>query len=459
MEATIIIISRIILVYFILLGIGYTFLLLVSLPDIFRKFRKIERGNITDLIEKEELVPATVIMPAYNEENRIINAIESVINSKYKNTKLIIVNDGSTDGMMDLLIKRYSMYETPVIVQQKIATEACIKRYYESSKFPNIVIIDKEHSNTGDSINLGLNACRTPIFMTVDADTILEPEAISRIIFTFLSNSHCIAVGGAVYPLNCNELEEGKFIREPHLPQRFVSAIQTLEYIRSFLFGRSGWNAMGGSLAFAGAFTLFETKAVLEVGGYDHNNFSQDCEIVTRLHEYMISKGYPYSIRFTPNAFAWTEVPETFTRFWVQRNHWQRGLMCSFFRHFNMFFNPKYGCIGLFTYPFFIFFEVLCAVVEFTAYVVLAVGLAMGILAWPTILLFIILAWAYAGFLTMATLFVNGITFNVYKRKMDIFRIFALVIFEMLGFRQFHATCKFFGFWHYFFNRLRGKKL
>ncbi len=243
MVDTIVFINKVILFYFAALGIGYTILLIASFPDILRKFNENVHGNVGELINRQGLIPITIITPAYNEATRgvILNCIYSILNSEYKNVNLIVINDGSTDNTLELLIDTFALYEVPIAVKQKIKT-ANLQHSYQSRLYPNLIVLDKEHSNTGDTMNAGINACHTPLFATVDADTILEPEALTRIIFTFLSNKHCVSVGGAVYVLNGNKAENGKFLTHPHISSGYVPAIQSCEYLRSFLFGRSGWN-------------------------------------------------------------------------------------------------------------------------------------------------------------------------------------------------------------------------
>ncbi|MFI4956572.1 MAG: glycosyltransferase [Gammaproteobacteria bacterium] len=353
--------------YFIISCIVYTALLVVSMPQIVRRFQAEKYGNIGHLMNSEFSIPMSVVMPTYNFGIATLDAVYSVLESDYKNVHLIIVNDGSTDNTLQVLIDNLQLYQVPPAIKQIIET-AKIRGYYQSKLYPNLVLVDKEHSNTGDTLNVGLNACRTPLFATVDADTVLEKDAISKIIFSFISKPHCIAVGGSVFIINDNEIKHGKFVREPHIPTRLAAAIQTCQYLRSFLFGHIGWNTFGGTLVNPGAFTLYETQAAMAVGGYDTDNFSQDAEIILKLHAYMRKNKYPYSIDATPTAFSWTDVPKTFFALWRQRDHWERGLLRSFCLHRTMFFNPRYGIVGMFSYPFFVFYEILYPFVELAGY-------------------------------------------------------------------------------------------
>ncbi len=446
-----------ILIYFIALAIGYTFLLVASFHNTHQSFVEAERSNSAMLINQNDLVPVSAIMPVYNAEDRVINAALSVLQSDYKNLNFIIVNDGSTDNSLEVLKTTFNLYEVAAAVRQKIPT-APIIGYYKSRTYPKLVVIDKEHSGSADTVQAGINACRTPLYLTVDSDTIIEPLSITRLIFTFLSFKHTIAVGGAIYPLNECVVEKGKLIKI-QVPTKLINAQQACEYLRSFIYGRSGWESFGGSMCYPGAFTLYETQAVMDAGGFDKENYSYDVEIIMKLQNYMRQHKYPFAIHYSPNAFAWTEQPSTFKSYWRQRNRWQRGMLRSVSSHLNMLFNPKFGIVGFFNFPYYILFEVFGPVVEFMSYILVLGAWAFGILNSYALFLFFVLAWAYSTFLTTACILLNALTFNIYRNFSDIANMLSMTIVSMLGFRQYHALCCFVATVQYFINRLLGKPL
>jgi len=454
------IVSISIIIYFALLSLWYMVLLIASFPEVINKFREARYGNITQLIERGNLIPATIVTPAFNEEKRILNMLYSGLNSNYKQLKFIVVNDGSTDGTMELLKTEFDLYEVPVTIKQTFKT-ALVKHCYLSKKVSNLMVLDKEHSPNNcasDAVNAGLNACTTPVMLTVDADTVLEPDAITRMMFALLSQKHCIVVSGSVYILNENKVERGKLLTT-NLPKKFISAVQAVEYLRSFLYGRSGLNVLGGALCYPGAFTLFETEALREVGGFDSENFSYDAEIITKLHHYMRQHRYPHKLNHSPNAFCWTEAPSTLKSYWGQRYRWQRGMWRSVMRHFTMFLNPNYGIVGMLTFPGYVLFEVLGPVVEFVSYLTLAIAFFAGVINYSVIFWFLILAWGTLTYTTVAMVFLNLISFNKYDKISDMFRALWLVFAEMLGFRQYRALCCAVGTGRYMFNRLLGRPL
>lgn len=448
------------IIYYVALSLWYTILVVLCFPEVIRKFNEVTYGNAHNFIDDRGLAAITTITPVFNEKDNLLDTVYSILNSTYKNIELILVNDGSTDDTMEILKKELLLEEIPIIIEQIVPT-AKIKHCYQSKRFTNITVIDKEHGqyNCGaDSLNAGLNACKTPLMLTIDADTVLEPEAITRVLFSTLSASHCIVASGSLYVLNDNKLEKGRLLTHK-LPRHFISAVQGVEYFRSFLYGRAGLNVLGGALCFPGAFSMFSTKVLYEAGGFDTPNFGYDAEITTRIQHIILKNKLSRKLIHSPSAFGWTDVPTTLKSFWKQRNYWQRGMLRTMTRHMDMFFNPKYKVVGLITFPAFVLFEVFGPVIECFSIIFLLVFLGIGELNLEYIWLFLFLAWGFIGFLSVAILFLNQITFNKYKGKGEFIKVLFLITAEMCGFRQYRALCCTVGTFQYAWNRFRGKPL
>jgi cellulose synthase/poly-beta-1,6-N-acetylglucosamine synthase-like glycosyltransferase len=455
------VINWFILWYFIFLSLGYIILLASSMPDIFKRFKEVDVGNISSLMSSLTLPPVTVMIPAFNEEPNILETIDSVLKCKYPNILIVIINAGSTDNTLQKLIDTYQLEKVTPIIQDKVETIDTCRGYYISQSFNNITVIDKAQRDKSDALNMGINVCRTPLFITVDADTLVEPDAVSSIVFYMLSHPNAIAVGGAVYILNGCTFKNGQIIEEK-LSLNPIYAFQTCDYLRSFLFNRSGWNNLGGALCYAGAFTLFKLQPVIDLGGYKRFNLSQDFEIITHLHARQRENRTPYQIRYTPSAAVWTDVPGTLKGYWRQRYNWQYHTLESLMPYLRMCFNPKYGVIGLFTYPFYLFGETLGAVVELMAYLSILLSWYLGVLDLMWTFLFFLVCWGFSIFLTMATTLMNCITFNKYGRLSDMWWILFYSSIEVLGFRQFNVICRVIATFDYFMDKLsfwRRKKI
>ena len=212
-------------------------------------------------------------------------------------------------------------------------------------------------------------------------------------------------------------------------------------------------------MSYSGTASLYRLDDVLEVKGYDVDNYAQDTEMVMRLHHHLHSLKKPYQIRFNPAAAVWTDVPSTLRGLSKQRDRWQRGIIKSVLKYSSMFLNPFYKIQGLFSYPVYVLLEVVAPIVECTAYVSVGLAYYYGILNGTTAILYMLLAWGFTSYLTIANMFMNLVTFNRYKNINDIFWMFSLAFIEMFGYRQYLTVVKLWGTFHYFINRLRGKAI
>lgn len=431
----------VILWYMMIINFCYVVLLGVSIPEIFERHDEVEMGALRDFLNSDNMLPVTILITAYNEELTILDTLKSILRNNYPNINIMILNDGSTDTTMEKLDQALKLKKIDKIIPKLIPTYGKFKGYYISQNYPNITLIDKENSKKSDTLNVGLNACRTPYFITVDADTLLDPDAISNIVFYALTNPDPAAVGGAIYLLNGCTYKDGVILKK-RISLNPICALQSAEYMRGFLFGRAGWNVFSGALCYAGAFTLFNHKAVLDVGGFDRDNIGQDFEIITHLQAHRFEKKRHYTLGYTSAAIAWTAGPETLKEYWKQRTGWQFGSMRSILRYKRMFFNPYYGIIGLFSYPFYFLAEVFGVIVEFTAYLSIIVSWYYGFFDAYFAILFFILCYGFVAFITMATAFINYTTYSKYKRFSNLLWVFVVVTIECFGFRQYVAICR-----------------
>jgi len=235
------------------------------------------------------------------------------------------------------------------------------------------VVVDKENGGKADALNAGLNLARYPLFAAVDADSMLDAEAILRATRLFVEDETLVAVGGTIRPLNGAVVRDGR-VTELAMPKRWLERFQVLEYARAFFTGRAGWSHFKSLLIISGAFGLFRRTAVLEAGGFLVGTVSEDMELVVRLHKHFLRKGQPYNIRFTPDPICWTEVPTDLKTLRRQRNRWHRGLCETLWKHRDMLFNPRYGRLGMVAVPYFWFFEALSPLVEVSGYLIVGSG-------------------------------------------------------------------------------------
>ncbi|HEX3031597.1 MAG TPA: glycosyltransferase, partial [Bacillota bacterium] len=346
----------------------------------------------------------------------------------------VVVNDGSKDKTLELLKQAFKLVEVPLAVERKLTTKP-VRAMYISTIHPRITVVDKENGGKADALNAGINASSFPLFCAVDSDSLLDRTGLLKAVRPFIEDTSTVAVGGIVRIANGCTVEDGQIIH-PVIPKNHWARFQVVEYLRAFLFGRMGWDALNSLLVISGAFGLFSKRAVLEVGGYETNSIGEDMELVVRMHRVLRRQDKPYRITFVPDPVCWTEVPESAQQLRAQRMRWQNGLTDALWRNRTLFYNPKYGWIGIFAYPFFVVFELLGAVVE-------AAGFVFFLWTWLTGLvdpyfasLFLMVAVALGVFLSLSSIALEELFFHRYLGWRQVVLLFCYGILENIGYRQ-----------------------
>jgi cellulose synthase/poly-beta-1,6-N-acetylglucosamine synthase-like glycosyltransferase len=416
-----------------------------------RKYmQRLESIDVDDLIASAGAPPVTVIVPVYNEADSCVEATRSFLALRYPDHEVLLVNDGSTDATLEVLKETFDLVPAPRFPTAEIET-AEVRGVYHSRTHPNLWVIDKENGQRADAINAGINFCRTPFFCAVDADGLLERDALIRVVRPFLEDDRTVASGGSIRILNgC--LVDSSVVQKPRLPKSFVAQFQALEYIRSFLAGRVGWDELRIMFLISGAFGLWKRSMVVDLGGLATNSVGEDLELTVRIHRHCREEKIPYRVSFVPDPVAWTEVPERLHVLGRQRNRWRRGLIDAMVRHRKMLFNPDYGRIGMVAYPYFFFLEMMGPVVEFIGYFVFAAVIILGVASVPFAIAFLLVAAFLGMILTVVSVVLEELTFQRYESFGDLARLFGLALLENIGFRQILTYYRFKGTLSYFFG-------
>jgi len=426
--------NYLILVYFIVLNITYLAMSLVAFRALQKYARRLDSIDVTDLITSAGAPPVTLLAPAYNEEATCVESVKSLRMVEYPDYEILLVNDGSTDGTLPRLKEAFDLEPAPRVPTAELPT-ARVRGVYRSRKEPDLWVIDKENGGKADALNAGLNFCRTPFFCAMDSDTLLEPQALTRVVRPFLEDESTVAAGGIIRIVN-GSIVKGGMVEDVRLPRKLVPRFQILEYLRAFLAGRMGWDALDSMLIISGAFGLFRRSAVVEAGGYWTRTVGEDMELVVRLHRRAREKGGPYRVAFVPDPVAWTEAPETLRVLGRQRDRWQRGLIQALTRHRKMLFHPRYGRIGLFAFPYFYILEMFGPLIELGGYLSFVAALFLGAVSTPFLVAFLMVAFFLGITLSVAAVGLEELSFRRYHRWSDLVRLFLLAVVENFGYRQ-----------------------
>ena len=378
--------------------------------------------------------PITLISPAYNEEATLEEAVRSLLSLNYPDFEVLVCNDGSTDGTLEFLTQRFNLEPVDRVPMGEIPT-APVRGTYRSRRYKNLWVLDKENGGKADALNAGINYCRSALFCAMDADTLLERDSLLRVVRPFLEDSSTVAAGGIIRIANGCTIKQGQ-VEKVGLPQNLLARFQVLEYLRAFLSGRMGWDALDSTLIVSGAFGIFDRSLVVATGGYSTDTVGEDTELVVRLHRHCRENKVPYKIGFVPDPVAWTECPETLAGLGRQRDRWQRGLLESLLRHRVMLLNPRYGRLGVLAYPYFFFLEMLGPLVEGLGYVSFLVTLLAGRASTLYVIGFSGVAIVLGIVLSISAVCLEEVTFRRYPRKSDLVLLFIIGVLENFGYRQ-----------------------
>lgn len=424
-----------IVVYFFVGSGVYSLLMALSLISVWLRNRRHAYLSLDDLRESPETPPVTIIMPAWNEQEIIVQSVRSSLDIDYPHLEVIVVDDGSSDETLRRMIESLHLVKMDLICRSRLATRP-IRGFYMNPHIPNLLVVSKERGGKPDALNVGINMARTPYFCTLDSDCLLERDGLLRLMQPIVRSSfNIVASGGIVRILNGCEVKDGQVVKVG-LPRSILERFQVVEYLRSFLFGRTGWDVLGGTLIVSGALALFHRETVLESGGFRHDTVTEDMDLIVQLHRWAVEHGRRVKMSFISDPVCWTECPTTLANLARQRRRWQLGLCQTLWKNEEMLFNRRYGFVGMASYPFHLYVEALGAAAEFVGYLLVPLALWFGMVPPALFIFFVCLGLVYGGFLSVGAVFLEELTHRRYPGFRDFWVLILFALFENFGYRQ-----------------------
>jgi cellulose synthase/poly-beta-1,6-N-acetylglucosamine synthase-like glycosyltransferase len=446
-------------IYYLLSNLGYLLMLAVALKTSAAHLRHLESVPF-DWIKRSPMVPPiTILVPAHNEERSICMAVRNLLDLDYPELEVIVINDGSTDSTLQIMQREFRLRLVRTVYIPQVIS-APVRGLYRSDVDPRLVIVDKESvGSKADAVNAGLNTATSPYVCIVDADSVLERDALLRIMVPVLADpKRVVSVGGIVRVLNGSEVEAGR-MRRVRLPRKSIEVIQVVEYLRAFLIGREAWARGNMLMIISGAFGLFRTDLVRTVGGYRSGSIGEDFDLVARLHRHLREQGADYRIEFVPDPVCWTEVPSDMRSLARQRARWQKGLLDVLWPNRDMLFRPRYGTIGSLALPYLWLFELLAPVIELGGLVTIILAACFGALSGSFFLQFVIFGYAFATVISIGSVLQEELTYKRYNDWQDVARLVSYCFLEHFPYRQLHMIWRLQGLWQYFRGDLTWRPL
>ncbi|MBQ8892089.1 MAG: glycosyltransferase family 2 protein [Bacilli bacterium] len=440
-----------------------TFLFLSSIIGSLILYRNSNYRKLRNELKDDYYVPVSIIVPAYNEELTIIETVKSLLNLHYKLFEIVVVDDGSRDDTSKKLIDYYSMIEIKIPIKKEIECKNILKVYEKIVNNIKIVLIIKENGGKADSLNAGINIASYPYFTCMDADSMLQVDALEKIVKPVLEDSNVIACGGNVRISNGVKLKNGKVV-DYHLPNKILDSMQVLEYDRSFLASRILFDQFNGNLIISGAFGLFKKNIVIAAGGYDASTVGEDFELVIKLHVFCRMHKIKYSIKYVSDAVCWSQAPDSFANLFRQRKRWNKGLLQGMIKYKELFLNPKYGMVSFVSFLYFLVYELFSPFIELIGIITVIISFLLNLLNIKFMLMFMGIYIVFNSFLSfsifLSRLHVENIKLSVY----DFWKALLLSIFEITILRFIILTARFSAFigynkQKYVWDRVERKKI
>jgi len=444
-------------IYSVLINLSYLALTGLALADLTGYRRRLEYAGYDEWFLQPNSRGVSVLMPAYNEAANIVQSVHAMTSLRYPDLEVVVIDDGSADSTSEVLIAEFDMVEVPLVPGGYIPTKGSVLSTWVSRRGAhNLALVRKANGGKADALNAGINHARKELVCMVDADSLLDPQALLNVARPFADDpGRVVAAGGVVRVANGSRVDRGR-VTNLRMPRRWLARVQVVEYLRAFLIGRAGWSRLGGLLIISGAFGIFRKDLLLEAGGMATDCIGEDAELVVRLHRTLAESRTSAEVVFVPEPVAWTEVPSTRRVLRVQRRRWHRGLAEIFVRHRRMLFRPRYGVIGMVTMPWFLFFELLSPVVEVIGLVYFLLLLVfLGVEQWvdtgldlvnpPVLLIMLTASVLFSVFVTLVALLAEEVSFRRYRGLPDLFRAIYAAVEENVGYRQLNAWWRFGG--------------
>jgi poly-beta-1,6-N-acetyl-D-glucosamine synthase len=444
-----------IFVYSVFVFASLIILAMISAATMIQYMRKNSFIDYNTILGSPLAPSISVIAPAFNEGKTIIDNIRSLLSLHYHNFDVIIVNDGSTDDSLERVIQEYDLEPVKLLYESELETMPVRAIYRSRNKaFSRLIFIDKENGGKADSINAALNVSGSRYFMAIDVDCILEEDSLLKMVKPFMEETDrkVVATGGVVRIANSCKVENGK-ITEVNVPRNLIARMQVLEYTRSFLMGRMAWSRLNGLLIISGAFGMFDRETVMACGGYSGKTLGEDMELVVRVRRYMHEKKEKYRVVYIPDPLCWTEVPSNINILGRQRNRWTRGNIGTLLLHRKMFLNPRYGLLGMLSYPYWVFVEWMAPIVETLGIFYFLLIAAIGEPSWSFFALIFSFVYFFATAFSAWSILFEELSYHRYKKTRDLLKMIGVAFIEPLFLHPLTVWFGLRGNYHYFIGK------
>ena len=446
---TLLVANNLLFLYYLGINLIYLILLVAAIYSSSRHQQLLASVRLERMKASPFAPPISLLVPAHNEEANIVESVRSFLALDYPALEVIVVNDGSEDGTLEKLVREFHLLRTDLLYVPVVPSRP-VRGLYMSQIEPRLLVVDKEAGGCkADAINAAFNAASSPYVLVLDADSILEQDALIRVMVPILSDPQRVAAaGGIVRAVNGSLVEHGQ-VRQVRLPGKAVEIVQVVEYLRAFLVGREGWSFFNMLMIISGTFGVFRSDLVKAVGGYRRDAIGEDFDLVTRIHRYMLEQGKDYRVSYVPDPVCWTEVPSDWTTLALQRARWQKGMLNTLWANHDMLFRPRYGRIGALALPNLWLYELLAPVIELLGLSSIIAAAILGVLSHEFFVKFLLFGFFFATLISVGAVLLEEITYRRYNDWREMAKLIVFCFLEHFPYRQMHLYWRLQGLWEY----------
>jgi cellulose synthase/poly-beta-1,6-N-acetylglucosamine synthase-like glycosyltransferase len=321
----------------------------------------------------------SVVVPAYNEEVSVVVCTRMLLDLNYSNYQVIVVNDGSSDNTFGEMMSGFEWERVDIKHNTTESIQTAEVRQVWSAAGGKLLLIDKENGGKADAINTAINIANGEYICTIDADSILDREALQRVLAPMVANKAVFVSGGQLALSNDLIIRNNRVV-SARMPRNIWVLWQILEYISTFMVARVSLSRINALLIMSGAFSMFRRADLQSVGGFltkinqhayilqtlgpGKHTITEDMEIVTRLWKYYRDQHKKARAVFVPGPVCWTEAPEKPRQLYKQRMRWHQGLAETLWLYRGMMFEPRYRMTGMVALPYYVFMELFAPAIK-----------------------------------------------------------------------------------------------
>ena len=412
-----------------------TLILTLILASLYAARRYAQRSveSAAPLIGSSLSIPVSIIAAALNEETVVVAAVQSLLDQSYPEFEVILVDDGSTDGTVSALDRAFDLAVSDIRIAQHLPAGSVVA-VYRSRTHANLTVVSKINCGSkADAMNCGINFAAFRYLCCVDGDTIYRANALLDAMAIVMKDPAQIL--GVTSYFGTNLAPEAKLLG-PHrrVESHWLSMLQNLDLMRSFLVNRLAFSQLGAMMCSPGAFAIWRKDLFWELGGFDPGFSCEDIEFTYRVHKNFRRQNRRYEIASLPQLVAMTEGPDSIAALVNQRARWQRVLLETVWAYRSMSFNPDYGMVGLVGLPYNILFEAISPLMQLLSLLLLLVMVVLGLLDVTAFAAMIAFAALLVAAPSMLAIFIDNRQHRDYRLRdillMSVYSLLDLVLFK-----------------------------